>query len=1148
LSEAALLRAYYEAELAVKYSHGKTLTETAWDRASGEFQKRIQKYYAENDSTFVDSNMRRMLAHIAVIYSGNRSSKQKLKFNQQYNVSSGTKDFQIHLAELEANRNFATRVKKLLRIQAEQAAEIERQEKIGSSDKYTYEELYSERNIEDLYIKFLEKYENPSNTESEQWKKILDSEVERRIEAEMTLLGADDPIANKDLFFFYNRARNCTEIFDNSTKSMRPLDGSAHKGSQALYDVEKNVTWLENETGQKVFFHEGDNRTADTGYIPPQIADWWNNLGNWRLSGNGRLGLFGQTWQSHSVVLSNKSNYKKVGTAAIEFLNSSKRKTDKQRFISVLFTELGLSMRTAEYRNIPMRQWVDLAFNMVEFGKFAENGPLSKKLSDVTKAIPGVGQNATTAFKSLDIDSLPLYDLALNSSKQMIMQLKASALRDYLIREMFDANLTDLQRKGYVNAHINEIAVKKSTSGDTILDLSLSPYANVKSLEVGKGKRNDALGSDLSKNQTRDGYGMLDEELKINRVTPELKHKIFPLADILPGGRWGREKRPEIDFVGGIPAGTDLGGQFWNQANAAFKRSKTHFQLAGTSKLHQSDIDKLQGKIKNKNHGDAIAMLRSFIAEGKLKAPDLSNKNQWSYIPVTKIAGKNGVLGNDSGMRLSAVVGKQPFNQVTDLTGKTRLNWSFDQTNLDLVFNDLYSINKKIPNMDRTVHKFTTKVKSNLYKNRPYMTKYMENPEVSLADIFTTFIPAPAVRHTISKSIPFGIGKIQGRGMFKSGQKQWPLLWLNRLLSAESWNHTSFKTPKKYPTSYQHPIDKKGRWQIYGSYNSLKKMIKFMQQHGVVDQHYMADNNGLVDSGFKSATFEAMLKDFQKWTLPKIKDGKDLDRQVGYALREFFNFPPAKRFLSKHSGWIMDDLRADCLYNPFTREKGSSYGYTLEVPQWLTDLLQQRADKNLITRTPVGGQDMMLHWLHGLEQDADSNAKLIQRIENFKTSTLPKMVETAVWSKELRAEIDKFLIDCAAAKHGLENKQDVSKEISKAQIIKEHVERSVMNDNDERKAGYIKGLVKEFNDPGGVRAQMIAKLLASFENPNEMANVIKKLNDSQLSAIFEAGVLNSNLRNGGDCADSLTNIVALANGISDMAVQERIYKTAAKWQ
>jgi hypothetical protein len=162
------------------------------------------------------------------------------------------------------------------------------------------------------------------------------------------------------------------------------------------------------------------------------------------------------------------------------------------------------------------------------------------------------------------------------------------------------------------------------------------------------------------------------------------------------------EKRKE-NTAKPIPAGSILCPQFVDQANAAMSRSRFRIQYVANDDNVARDLrDRLSSP-----PDDIINFVRELIADGRIDATQRA-----SYLPRW------------NGMRLSAIYGKHPRENITDLKGNPRRRWAPEQTNLDVMFNDSYHGRfRRIPNVDRPVNRLMYPIKTGLAQGFNWMLR-----------------------------------------------------------------------------------------------------------------------------------------------------------------------------------------------------------------------------------------------------------------------------------------------------------------------------------------------------------------------------------------------------------------------------------------
>jgi hypothetical protein len=176
----------------------------------------------------------------------------------------------------------------------------------------------------------------------------------------------------------------------------------------------------------------------------------------------------------------------------------------------------------------------------------------------------------------------------------------------------------------------------------------------------------------------KEGVARLLGDLTYTKLFKEVK--AYPTAGIGPFSRLlpvriRTETRPEIPGERTISDGEIVSRQFLVQNQAVLERAnlKIQFTVDGRADLTAFLKDPSVAAVQEMKDAGFI---KAFDEEGGFD-PTLVR----SWVPG------HGVVG-DGGLRLSAVSQKPTFKTMTDLTGRTTLQWDEEQTNLDVIFQD----------------------------------------------------------------------------------------------------------------------------------------------------------------------------------------------------------------------------------------------------------------------------------------------------------------------------------------------------------------------------------------------------------------------------------------------------------------------------
>jgi hypothetical protein len=183
----------------------------------------------------------------------------------------------------------------------------------------------------------------------------------------------------------------------------------------------------------------------------------------------------------------------------------------------------------------------------------------------------------------------------------------------------------------------------------------------------------------------KQGFARLDGDLTYTKLFKEVK--AYPTAGIGPFSRLlpvriRTETRPEIPGERTISDGEIVSRQFLLQNQAVLERAnlKIQFTVDGQADLTAFLKDPSVAAIQEMKDAGFI---KAFDEEGGFD-PTLVR----SWVPG------HGVVG-DGGLRLSAVSQKPTLKTMTDLTGRTTLQWDEEQTNLDVIFQDPLTLSGK---------------------------------------------------------------------------------------------------------------------------------------------------------------------------------------------------------------------------------------------------------------------------------------------------------------------------------------------------------------------------------------------------------------------------------------------------------------------
>jgi hypothetical protein len=565
--------------------------------------------------------------------------------------------------------------------------------------------------------------------------------------------------------------------------------------------------------------------------------------------------------------------------------------------------ELALSVRPQEYRNITARQYADDLL-----GTTILAGVL----------LPGLGMPPPIVVRS----------------QQFALQMKGSTVMKIVDRLLFapPAARPGTPPAYAVALHKVEHVGRAASGPYEVVELSVRLRAQPERVTLLPGQT-DLLGTPAD---SRHGFAALSEPLPVTKVMKETKDSAI-LA--------GREARPEITFKDGLPAEMPLSSEFWGQVNAALGHVDIRVQLIA---LDPAAIQSLRST-------PTIAKLAELLAAGQL-----DQASAFAFIP-------DGKAGLQSGMRLSAVIGKEAFLETTDLTGQTRSRWHPDQTNLDIIFNQPYEgILKWMPNPDVHLHRLKYAIARSDMIGRIPLLRRVQNMEVQPLQLPGKVRPyelwneahhgqAPT-RHTVTAGPGLTIGKLQLRFSFKTdADNRAPLGWVHQAMTSR-------------PAAWEVRVTPGGR-------QALKSLL----------DHFAAEGGPQV---------QALTRQFRREIMPGIHSGEYLDARQIRAIQDYFGHPEIQPLLAEHQGFVLGDPGHAVV---------DASGFA--VPAWLHRRLQA-AERHTGVVMPTGGQAAMKLWLDQLRAGATPDQQA--RIDAFARTTLPKMKEGEFWTPQVVKDLLDF--------------------------------------------------------------------------------------------------------------------------------------------
>ncbi|MET3581351.1 hypothetical protein ABID19_004397 [Mesorhizobium robiniae] len=418
------------------------------------------------------------------------------------------------------------------------------------------------------------------------------------------------------------------------------------------------------------------------------------------------------------------------------------------------------------------------------------------------------------------------------------------------------------------------------------------------------------------------GHVRIEDTLPFDRVMTEFKAGLrLPVLashvdaiDALP--RFGFEKRPESPVKDTLKSGDVVSREAYDQIQAALGSTNLKVQFAVKDPQVAAQL------VEALNRGDGVATIRALVESGQI---DPSTAISYVENPI------------ESGMRLSAVPGKTPYDYITLPTGEVRRISNPDAMLVDVIFND----SNRLPgflsfNPDKFVTSkgYEIKGKANEWRNShlpeglhskgPPQSRSMQTDGNIYENLYGQY-GTPATRYTVSFSpgtLPLGLYgiSVEGRAQYKANARSEPRSiakdryttmelqgadgetyglyapqWLGR--AAASQDGTAFMIPK-------------------GAKASLKRFLDDLGEHARPDQKEMIENfrNGagskIVDGTFlrrdDAAGVQAFLAGYaeRKGNLNLFPLGDHEPIRLGSLVQPEVQAPPARTVRS----WSADEI------------------------------------------------------------------------------------------------------------------------------------------------------------------------------------------------------------------------------------------------
>jgi hypothetical protein len=353
-------------------------------------------------------------------------------------------------------------------------------------------------------------------------------------------------------------------------------------------------------------------------------------------------------------------------------------------------------------------------------------------------ALKSISDQLQLSGRPREYRNIPLSQWGLTgASKQTAFQYKGSTLLEGARQSLLgDPALSPFDAK-VVSA---KVVGRQHQGPHTIVELSVSLGLKSAPGRVPDGGA-DFFGTPAGHDA---GFVTLTHGAPYDKVMTELKLNQPFWGRVIPI-RVGFESRPELPLKDGIPADVVVTTRFLEQNDAALSRIDLRLQVVVTDPLAVKDI----------GAATTAADIRRMVAAGQID-PAVS----LGYVPRFV----------QSGMRMSAVIDKEAFQHIRDLTGTERTVWSPGQSNLDIIFNDAYTgPARRISNPDRVLDRMSYRMEQRVAQSRPIrwlegtllrhigagapQPHYLPIP----GNLYTPFGAAhgsPAARYTLSFSTP----------------------------------------------------------------------------------------------------------------------------------------------------------------------------------------------------------------------------------------------------------------------------------------------------------------------------------------------------------------------------------------------------------
>ncbi|MBS3647183.1 hypothetical protein KEU06_00900 [Pseudaminobacter sp. 19-2017] len=306
----------------------------------------------------------------------------------------------------------------------------------------------------------------------------------------------------------------------------------------------------------------------------------------------------------------------------------------------------------------------------------------------------------------------------------------------------------------------------------TVIEMEYSPSLKGENVTLNDGER-DFFGVPADNEA---GHVRIEDTLPFDRVMSEFKAGLrLPVLanhvdaiDQLP--RMGYEKRPESPAKDTLKAGDVVSREAYDQIQAALGSTNLKVQFAVKDPQAAAQL------VEALNRGDGVTTIHELVETGQID-------------PSTAISYAEGPI--KSGMRLSAVPGKAPFEHIKLPTGETRRVHSREAMLVDVIFND----SNRLPgflafNPDKFVTSKSYKIKGkanewrnshlpdSLHSGRPPQSRSMQTDGNIYENLYGQY-GTPATRRTVSLStgmLPLGpiAVSIEGRGQYKSPARSEP--------------------------------------------------------------------------------------------------------------------------------------------------------------------------------------------------------------------------------------------------------------------------------------------------------------------------------------------------------------------------------------